>query len=299
MSRKSIALVLGLGILIAGGWFISRQPFGDAGRSKAIPASSSETSGNFAAPSNKLLKSELNLSDLQAQAQSVMLVPSPSEMQHSLQKAGLSSTLGKLISPERKYLSMEVENKDNLAVRIGVVLADLVLTVQSSSKEEKLESLDKLKVGLTKLQAGGDIQSTINEMKTEIKTGKLHNTDDLLKEFEELSGIMIPELEQEVGDWVVPLIQAGAWLEGTYLVSTAIIQEQQFEMADRLLRHPHIAEYFLGYVSRKGRDRTSDTVMETLIEELKILRKITHQEQISTEDVSVVQQSTNNVLELL
>ena len=38
---------------------------------------------------------------------------------------------------------------------------------------------------------------------------------------DELSGVMVPELEYEAGDWVVPLIQTGSWLEGANLVSGA------------------------------------------------------------------------------
>ena len=41
-----------------------------------------------------------------------------------------------------------------LAVRTGVVLADLVLTIKSASKESKLERLEKLKAGFKALGAG-------------------------------------------------------------------------------------------------------------------------------------------------
>ena len=65
-------------------------------------------------------------------------------MQKSLKNAGLASDLAGLVAADRN-ISMDVENKDNLAVRTGVVLADLVLTVKTSTKESKLASLEKLK----------------------------------------------------------------------------------------------------------------------------------------------------------
>ena len=38
----------------------------------------------------------------------------------------------------------------------------------------------------------------------------------------------------EAGEWVVPLIQAGSWLEGAHLVSNAIKTESKFDSADKL-----------------------------------------------------------------
>ena len=57
----------------------------------------------------------------------------------------------------------------------------------------------------------------------------------MLKEFDELSGVLVPELEYEAGDWVVPLIQAGSWLEGAHLVAGAVKSEGKFDEAGKLL----------------------------------------------------------------
>jgi len=248
-------------------------------------------------PAKKTL--QLDLNDLKGKAEKVMLVPSPSEMQKSLKKAKLSSNLSQMVPKERKSIAMNVENKDNLAVRTGVILADLVLTVESSTKEEKIERLEKLQAGLKKLETGDDIQLTIDEMKSKIKTGDLHNNDDLLQEFEELSGIMVPELEQEAGEWIVPLIQAGSWLEGANLVSTAIINEKKFDAASNLLRQPDVVAYFLSYVERKGRDKAPDKTVEKLIEVLKTLQTISAKNKLSEEDVKSIQKSTGEVLSML
>ena len=101
----------------------------------------------------KQMKS-FDLAELQKAAEEVALVPSPAEMQKSLSNAGLTSDLAGLVSADRK-IAMDVEDKDNLAVRTGVVLADLVLTVKTASKESKLERLDKLKAGFKALGCWG------------------------------------------------------------------------------------------------------------------------------------------------
>jgi hypothetical protein len=240
---------------------------------------------------------KLSLSDLTKAAEEVALVPSPAEMQRSLVNAGLKSDLASLVSKDR-LIEMNVENKDNLAVRTGVVLADLVLTIKDSTKEEKIERLSKLKVGFKSLGGGEDIQSTIDELISGIKSDAM-SADDLLKDMDELSGVMVPELEYEAGDWVVPLIQAGSWLEGANLVSSAIIAENKFETASQLLRQPRVVEYFLSYVEREGREKVPDQVVEKLITVLKKLKTISNKKILTADDIKDINQSTSEVLSML
>ena len=89
---------------------------------------------------------KLDAEALRKAAEEVPLVPSPAEMQKSLSNAGLSSKLSDLVRSDRN-ISMDVSDKDNLAVRTGVVLADLVLTIESASKEQKTARFAKLKQG--------------------------------------------------------------------------------------------------------------------------------------------------------
>lgn len=240
---------------------------------------------------------KLSLGDLTKAAEEVALVPSPAEMQRSLVNAGLKSDLSSFVSKER-LIEMNVENKDNLAVRTGVVLADLVLTIKSSTKEEKIERLGKLKIGFKDLGGGEDIQSTIDELISDIKSDAV-NSDDLLKEMDELSGVMVPELEYEAGDWVVPLIQAGSWLEGANLVSSAIIAENKFDTASQLLKQPRVVEYFLSYVEREGIEKVPDQVVIKLITVLKKLKTIAEKETLTADDIKDINQSTSEVLSML
>ncbi len=246
-------------------------------------------------PAKKMKK--LDLAELQKAAEEVALVPSPAEMQKSLKNAGLTSDLAALVSKDRQ-ITMQVEDKDNLAVRTGVILADLVLTVKTSTKESKLDRLEKLKKGFEGLGAGDDIQATIADLSTQI-TNDAINEDDLLKEMDELSGVMVSELEYEAGEWVVPLIQAGSWLEGANLVSAAIVKESKFDKAGQLLQQPRVVEYFLKYVEREGRTKAPDQVVTKLTEVLNGLKKIAEKPTMAAEDVKEINSSTSEVLSML
>jgi hypothetical protein len=242
-------------------------------------------------------KKTFSVDELSKAALTVALVPSPAEMQKSLSNAGLSSKLATMVPMDRD-ISMTVEDKNNLAIRTGVVLADLVLTVKSSTKEEKVARLNKLKDGLKVLGGGEDIQKTIKDLINQVNNEAFSN-DDLLKEMDELSGVMVPELEYEAGEWVVPLIQAGSWLEGANLVSSAIIKESKFDAASQLLKQPRVVEYFLQYVEREGTKNAPDQVVAKLTTVLKSLQEIASKDKILEDDVKSIQKSTNEVLAML
>jgi hypothetical protein len=218
-------------------------------------------------------------------------------MQKSLNNAGLASDLASLVPADRNIL-MNVDSKDNLAVRTGVILADLVLTIKSATKESKIARLEKLKKGFEALGAGEDIQATISDLSTQI-TNDAIPMDDLLKEMDELSGVMVSELEYEAGDWVVPLIQAGSWLEGANLVSAAITKEEKFAVAGQLLKQPRVVEYFLKYVEREGGNKAPDQVVDKLKEVLNKLKVISEKPEMTADDVKEINKSTSEVLSML
>ncbi|MAY79471.1 MAG: hypothetical protein CL930_01670 [Deltaproteobacteria bacterium] len=235
-------------------------------------------------------------STLQAEALEIALVPSPAEMQKALNNAGLQSQLSTMV--EKRDIAMKAENKDQIAVRTGVVLADLVLTVQDATTEEQLARLNRLKEGFALLGAGDDVANTIEDLRGQIQGGS-GSRADLLKEFDELSGVLVPELKYEAGEWVVPLIQAGSWLEGAHLVSGAIKKEAKYEEAGKLLKQPAVVDYFLKYVQREGSDKAPDQVVKKLEETLTMLKEITSKETIEEEDVNNIYSATGAVLTML
>jgi hypothetical protein len=232
---------------------------------------------------------------LKADAENVTLVPSPAEMQRALANAGLTSELASMVSD--KDIGTDVENLDQVAVRTGVILAEVVLTLKDSPKEKLVPRLESMKAGFVKLGAGDDIPQTIDELITSINNDL--NREDLLDEVDLLSGAMVPELKTEAGDWGVPLIQAGSWLEGAHLVSGAIESESKFDAAGSLLRQPEVVEYFLKYVQREGGEKAPDEVVKQLEATLVKLKDIASKPSLAEEDVKEIHAATGAVLSML
>jgi hypothetical protein len=234
--------------------------------------------------------------ELAAAAEEVALVPRPAEMEKALANAGIKARLGDMVSD--RDIATEHTNLDQVAVRTGVVLADLVLTAKEAPKEKTVHNLEKLKKGFDKVGAGDDIQRTIDEMIASINNDALKGTE-LVQEMDELSGVLVPELETEAGDWVVPLIQAGSWLEGAHLVSGALKAEGKYDAADGMLRQPAVVDYFIKYVEHEGADKAPDEVVAKLKETLNTLKEVASKPKLEQADVETIHSATGAVLTML
>lgn len=238
----------------------------------------------------------LKLDELKQAAQNITLVPSPAEMQKALEKGGIASKLDALV-PART-LKMDTANKDVVAVRTGLVLADALLTVKTAPDDKLIERLNQVKAGLATLGGGSDIAATIDDLVARIGN-KSMSRDELVKELDDLHGAIIPEIEYEAGPQVVPLIQAGSWLGGSNLVAAAIIEANTPEAGTSMLRQPQVCDYFLKYVAIEGDNKAPDAVVKQLNETLTKLKEIASKPSLTIEDVKEVKAQTDTVLGLL
>lgn len=266
------------------------------GESKPSDAPAAGTEPPVEAPKEVKKPDAIAIADLQASASNITLVPSPAEMQRALDKAGIQQGLSKLVS--ERTLKMDIENKDVIAVRTGVVLADALLTVKDAPKEKLNERLGQVKVGMAGLGAGNDIQATIDELVAKVTNDGI-TRDDLVKELDEMHGAIIPEIKYEAGERCVPLIQAGSWLEGSNLLAAAIISANKPEAGTQLLRQPQVADYFLKYVKVEGEGKAPDEVLKQLETTLNKLKEIASKPELTIDDLKEVKSQTDAVLAML
>ncbi len=272
-------------------WFVPLLLVACAGEpEKSAPEASPE-----AAPEEAPV-APLSLSDMQAGASMDALVPSPAETQRALANAGLSSSLMKMA--EGRDFKVDVADSDEVAVRTGVVLAHVVLGAKDAPKEKLIAQLALLKTGLTKLGAKDKILTTLDDLSARIgndATGR----DELVREMDELANVMVPEVEYAVGDRALPLLRAGAWLEGAWLVSGAIQAEGRYDVATSLLRQPAVVAYFKDYLYGPGKAVAPAAINAELQATLNKLEAITAKETLAQEDVAAIHEATNALLSKL
>ncbi|MCB9674256.1 MAG: hypothetical protein H6737_04015 [Alphaproteobacteria bacterium] len=240
---------------------------------------------------------EITPEDLKNSAENTALVPSPIETQRALEAAGIDTQLATLI-PAHDF---DLDNGDleQAAVRSGVYLADMMLTVKSAEKDELIKRLEAVRKGMNQLKGGSDIDAILVDYQESLKTDAI-GRDELLKEFDELSGAVIPELEFNGQERVVPLIEAGSWLEGANLMARAVKQKGKPDAADGLLKQPQVVDYFLKYVKEEGAEKAPVQVAEKLEESLNTLKGLAEKKEPLTEaDIDSVIKVTSDVLALL
>jgi len=240
---------------------------------------------------------EISPEELKSTAETTALVPSPMETQRALEAAGIDTKLSSLV-PAHDF---DLDNGDleQAAVRSGVFLADMMLTVKTADKDALIARLEAVRKGMSQLNGGKDINAILLDYKDSIKTDAI-GREELLKEFDELSGAVIPELEFNGQERVVPLIEAGSWLEGANLMARAVKAKGKPDAADGLLKQPQVVAYFLKYVKEEGANKAPVQVAEKLEESLNALKGLSEKkEPFTAEDIDQVIEVTSNVLALL
>ena len=239
----------------------------------------------------------LTADQLKADAEYITLVPSPVETQKALEAAGIDKQLADLI--EKRDFDMNEKDVDDVAVRTGVGIANMLLTVKTAPDDQLIDHLKQIQHGLKILGGGSDIDATIAEIQERVKA-KAVTRDELLKELDELSGALIPELEFNGVKRIVPLIQAGSWLQGSNLVAKAIKEVNKPETANELLKKPEVVDYFIKYVKDEGKEKAPAAVTDKLEASLNTLKGLAGKaDSFTGEDIDTVITVTNDVLTLL
>ena len=234
---------------------------------------------------------------IKAAAKKVALVPSPVETQRALKAAGIETTLASLLKPHP--FNLKSKELDFVAVRTGVILADLLLTLKSAEKNALINQMNLVQIGMNQLGAGEDIDRTMQDILDRTRADSV-SRDDLIQEFDELAGAVIPELDFNGVSRITPLIQAGSWLEGANLVAQAAKGTENPDAVNALLKQPAVVDYFLEYTQTEGQDKAPAAVTETLQSSLNTLKALADKtEPLTAEDLDSVISVTNDVLSLL
>ena len=231
--------------------------------------------------------------DLAELAVNTSLVPSPTELQEAMLHAGVDIRF----EVTRQPMDFTVE-KETVALRTGIALADLVLTLNHSEKDVLLADLDNLKSGLGSLGAGGDVDAILTELVDHVKADAV-TRQELWVTVEEMREAAYGELAIEAGSQVVPLVQAGSWLEGTHLLAAAIIESEEWGNAYNLLRQPDVVAYFLDQLKAADSQGTEFPMVTLTRGTLEQMHDIAAKDTLTEEDVTKVRDLTGDLLNQL
>ena len=208
------------------------------------------------------------------QAERALVAPTAEETRMAVEKAGLGS-LGSLV-PDRNY-KLDVPDKDRVALRTGVLLADTVLTVRDAEKDRLVQLLRQVEQGLGQLE------------------NDAIDREELIKTLDEATA----RAQEELGEHG-RFVQAGAWLAGSNLVAQAVLKKGDVTYAGLLLKQPDVAHYYLDYVrSPEGQKKAGADIAAALADTLETLLTISEKDGLDLSDVEVIQGKTQDILDLI
>jgi hypothetical protein len=231
-----------------------------------------------------------------ADPRTAALTPSPMETRLAAERAGITTRMASLI-PDRKF-DFSTDNLDHIAMRTGIILADTVLTIKELPKVELEKRMTNIEDGLSKMKAGKGLLSMVGDLKVQVTNDSL-TRKELLTEMEDIVSMSVPENGFGKDDKTGPLLQAGAWLASINLLCKAIQKEDNIAAANKLLRHGKVADYFLLYTETKGRDKTSEAIIQHLQKSLYSLKDISEKDSIAKEDITKIITETDALLGLI
>jgi len=170
-----------------------------------------------------------------------------------------------------------------------------VLTLNDSEKDVLVQDLQNLQAGMKGIGAGSDIDTTLGDVIESVKADAL-SRQELWLQVEEMREAAYGELGHEAGSRVVPLVQAGSWLEGVNLLSKAVLQSDDKGDAPNLLRQPDVVNYFL--LKIKGQESGEDlspllTLARGTMEQI---HDIAMKDSLTTEDVEKINSLASEML---
>lgn len=225
-----------------------------------------------------------------------VLAPSPEETRLAVERAGITTVLSQLI-PDRS-LSLEEQDSDHTALRVGIILSDSILLIHELPKEGLVSNLHFIRDGFTQMGAGAGLVETINEYAVRIENEAM-TRDDLIIGLEQIASMSVPDEGFGKDDRSGPMLQAGAWTAGVALVSQAIIKEKRVDLSDTLLRHGPTADYFLSYVRSGGQSKAATPILNQLENSLILLKEIAEKDQILMDDVIKINTETTKLLGMI
>jgi hypothetical protein len=240
------------------------------------------------------LKKKLNL--VSENIKQDILSPSPLETQKTVRTAGISTSLHEFVKVQ-KY-NFEGNSREQAAIRVGVLLCDLIVSIDQASKEDIILRFSNIIEGMAVMKVGDGLMSMVKDMHTQY-TNDAMTKQEIVEGLDNIAAMSVPEEGFSKDDPTGPLLQAGAWLEGVNLVSKAILKDDKIEVANKLLRLEHVATYFLQYANGEGKEKATEQILNQMKTSLTYLKTLAKKEKIEKSDLEQAITETEKMLSFL
>ena len=224
-----------------------------------------------------------------------ILAPSPLDLQAEVKAAGIETSIVDLVPTTVPEFGGE--DKDQIAFRTGVVFAYTLLGGLESDKPLFLSQVKAVRLGMKNIGTGKGLLKTMGKAIEQIEndTG---SRQDFLTEIDQQVSSSVPEEGWGPNDKTGPMLQAGAWLAGINVVAQAVVRADDAAAADKLLKRPEVADFFLKYATSSEGDAKAGVMSTPVTESLQKLKEISGRDHIGVDGAAEIVEVTQKLLEL-
>jgi hypothetical protein len=221
------------------------------------------------------------------------MVPHPSEIMQvmrSMDLAGKTSALVPIVAVDFKPMDGQ-----RVAFNTGLLVADLVLSLEDAKGPELSTRLNNIRQGLAELGMGETQLGEMDKLSRRLAAGKT-TSEELAAELDVLQGRLMDDVSQYSSPDALMGIQAGAWLRAVNVVATLLLNTGKAAEGAHLFAQPDLVEHFSTYL-KKNQDKAVDNpALEASLPYLAELKKIASKPELTAADVDAVQKATGSIL---
>jgi hypothetical protein len=233
----------------------------------------------------------LDMSRIIKKAKNTWLVPQPSEIQNALKELGVSEDVSAMVKArEPDFAPMDGQR---IAVNTGVVIADLVLTVNQATPQVNAKSIRTIARGLKELGAPDKQLNKLEQFAKRVESGTVAGRA-LVSELDEYQTAVLQGLEEFSSKDAVVGIQAGAWLRAVHLVASALQKGNKADQGGHLFQQPQVVDHFMGYLA--GDAAKDSSLVQEAVPVLRQLKAIATKPEVTAQDVNQIASVTGDLL---
>ncbi|MCO4747210.1 MAG: hypothetical protein KC912_20600 [Proteobacteria bacterium] len=221
-----------------------------------------------------------------------VLAPSPLDLAAELKEAGV---LDKIEVPAARTSFDNLEDKDRVAFQTGMLFAHTVLGGETVERDAFIAQVKALREGMAALGTGKGLLATMDTAIEQVENDTASRSE-FLEELDAQVGMSVPEEGWGPGDTTGPMLQAGAWLAGIELTARAIVAGENEAAADKLLKRPEVAEFFLKYIQEEEGAEKVGMMAGHVSASLTALKAVSDRDAIGLEGASETATITGDLL---
>ncbi len=223
------------------------------------------------------------------------LLPAPSLVALSLQAHGVQAACAEYAA--QVSYKTDVSVSTIAAARTGAEIGALLVEAPVTDSAKLAERVQRIQAGLASLNDEGlGLQET---SKLLVLLSQDPAPAQVTIQLDQLHAELLMNMEAQSDNELLPVLLAGAWMQAYLLIAQGLQAMNNPGPGHALFHHPHVGEYFSGYVASTGQDTIPSGMLAPLEQTLLNLRMVTQKDPMSAKDLATVRQGLDDILGML